>query len=334
MNSVYLLSAGVAIGLIYSYLAAPKPPAPNNTKDARTTIHHTPLHQFHHPPPRSKKRRKLRFDISFDGTNYSGWQYHPNTALPALYTVVTAAWVQATGESGFGPVATRLDAGVSANQQICSVRTQHNWTPEQLQHVLINMNHALPKDIRCLLVKKVPIKFHAINVAKWKRYGYVVSTSESRGSTAQRCWYRAGKDIDVQLTLKALSTFIGCHDFRRFTKDDGPWASDDEREGKTSLGKSAKRSIYAVTAIKREDGAVHLTVQGNGFMKHMVRRLVGVAVGVGAGELSVADVLVALGRDEEKWTTTHTQLSKAWRCFEAPANGLTLEEIGVDGRFE
>ena len=81
---------------------------------------------------------------------------------------------------------------------------------------------------------------------------------------------------------------------------------------------------------ERADGALHIAFTGDGFLQQMVRRMVGVAVAVGTGELCEEHLLAALGRDEEKWQETHRLLSQPWRKWGAPAVGLTLEEVHVE----
>jgi len=312
-----------------------------------------------HRGPRTKgkrkgKRGKLRFDLAFDGSNYSGWQYHPNKTLPAVYTVVAACWNAATGEPGFGPVASaRLDVGVSADHQICSVRTQKTWTPEGLQQLLVTMNDTLPTDIQCLRVVPIPVRFHAINAPLWKRYGYTVRACETRTSNTNRCWHRDGPALDPSLVATALSCFLGTHDFRRFTSTDGPWITSHvsvhstdattttptqqesnmatpQEAQKNKKARSAVRTIHAACVTERADGALHIAFTGDGFLQQMVRRMVGVAVAVGTGELCEEHLLAALGRDEEKWQETHRLLSQPWRKWGAPAVGLTLEEVHVE----
>ena len=288
------------------------------------------------------KRRKLRFDLSFDGYNYSGWQFHPNKKKPAVYTIVAAAWGKATNESGksFGPVAAaRLDAGVSADHQICSVRTHKNWTNDDLRELLDLVNSFLPSDIRCLYIAPVPIKFHAINSPKWKRYGYTVRgiSEETIGTVDSndsiRCWNRKGLIIDPNLTLKALKQYVGTHDFRRFTSSDGPWKDSSTSEDVTPT-RSAVRIIFAVSLTELSNGRLHITIKGNRFMQHMVRRMVAVAIAVGTGELMMSDLVTALGRDAEKWNNTHIRLPRPWRTFCAPTVGLCLEKIMLEEFLE
>ena len=297
-------------------------------------------------PPKNKKsgskpkgrRGKLRFDVSFDGRNYSGWQFHPGKASPAVYTVVAAAWASAASEcQGFGPVAAaRLDAGVSADHQICSVRTQRSWTDAELGALVDDMNAALPADVRCLRVVRCPVKFHAINAPVWKRYGYMVAVPSSTGAEPSpptgdlRCWRREGPRIDVAATRAACALFVGTHDFRRFTARSGPWSS----------ARSAERTILAATVTERRHrgvDAMHISFRGKGFLKHQVRRMVGAAVAVGTGELELGHLAAALRVDTrdaqgaaETWDDVHKRLSRPLRSFEAPAVGLTLEKIHVE----
>lgn len=304
---------------------------------------------------RKGRRGKLRFDISFDGRGYSGWQYHPGKELPAVYTVVAEAWARATSERpGFGPVAAaRLDAGVSADHQICSVRTQRAWTDAELHELVDNMNAELPADVRCLRVLRCPVKFHAINAATWKRYGYTVAAVANLAAAGAalpvdlRCWWRDGPQIDEATTRAACTMFVGTHDFRRFTARSGPWSTSELASAAPSQQpvRSAVRTIHAATVTKRRHGSVeilHISFQGGGFLKHQVRRMVGAAVAVGTGELELGHLAAALRIDScdgddgqgggraATWDAVHRHLPRPLRSFEAPAVGLTLEKIHVE----
>lgn len=294
------------------------------------------------------RRGKLRFDLAFNGLRFSGWQPQPNAVAPSVYTLVARAWGQASGEPGFGPVAAaRLDAGVSADHQICSVRTQRQWTPAQLEQLREDMNTHLPTDvIQCLCVMSVPVAFHAINSPKWKIYRYeVVQTrdlaqdqdvSQDRNTDA-RYWRRSGGAIDPEKTRTACALFVGTHDFRRFTSRSGPWAEPDAsgepaaNSNRGHLPRSAVRTVLAsAVTIHASEGETFLqiTFKGSGFLKHQVRRMVGAAVAHGANELELRHLRAALVGGTF-WDTVHRTLPAPLRSFEAPACGLTLQKIHV-----
>ncbi len=304
---------------------------------------------------RKGSRGKLRFDLAFNGLGFSGWQPQPNAVAPAVYTLVAAAWGQASGEPDFGPVAAaRLDAGVSADHQICSVRTQRSWTPAQLAQLKDDVNAYLPSGvIQCLRVLPVPVAFHAINSPAWKIYRYEVvqaqdlaqdlaqdqdvsqdrSTPRFGASTEDtRCWRRSGGPIDTSKTREACALFVGTHDFRRFTSRSGPWA-EPHATGKTSHKlRSAVRTILASVVLEGEAAdtgtALRITFKGCGFLKHQVRRMVGAAVAYGANELKLTHLRAALVGGAA-WDAVHQHLPASLRSFEAPACGLTLQEIHV-----
>ena len=270
---------------------------------------------------KGRRRRKLRFDLSFDGSNYSGWQYHPNSEKPAVYTVVADAWSKATNEPNYGPVAAaRLDAGVSARHQICSVRTQREWTKTELEILHQTMNNRLPPDIRCLCVMPCSVKFHAITSAKKKVYSYKVAILPSaddhdQSCTAKnafvQCWSKKESSIDVAAVREACAQFVGTHDFRKFTARSGPW-SEEQR--------SPIRTIYSCNTTF-ENNLLEIIYTGDGFLKHQIRRMVGCALAVGEGELQLHHITAALELDSD------TAFPKPLRYFEAPAIGLTLKEV-------
>ena len=93
------------------------------------------------------------------------------------------------------------------------------------------------------------------------------------------------------------------------------------------------RTILAATVAARQHGSVdalHISFQGHGFLKHQVRRMVGAAVAVGTGELELGSLAAALNiKKSDTWDAVHKRLPYPLRSFEAPAVGLTLEEIHV-----
>jgi len=350
----FVINSTTLLGLTLLILRNKSRNTIRNTEKKSPHISTTSSHNISLPKLRKKRgrRRKLRFDLSFDGSCYSGWQYHPDTKRPSVYTVVAAAWQLVTNEQ-FGPVAAaRLDTGVSADHQICSVRTQKEWTEIELESLLLAFNTRLPSNIQCFRILNVNIKFHAINAPQWKRYGYAVqsvmpnssySCQNKEGfesSSQRRCWYRQGGIIDEELVRNVCLLFQGTHDFRHFTSKSGPWEEDyaeTEKEKQTKDSKerdrlpSAVRTIYKTKVTRGNDGTLLIQMTGNGFMKHMVRRCVGVALAVGSGMLSMDAVQVALKRNVQEWEQMHRSFDFPLRHWLAPTVGLTLEKIYVKG---
>ena len=258
-------------------------------------------------------RKKLAIELQYLGTAYDGWQPQPNQT--SVYDAVAAALHKCTGETHGPVVAGRTDKGVHARHQLVSVRTERSHDHEALVAAL---NETLPKDVRVLSAREGPATFHATTSVRQKTYAYYLALGDAAGDVA---WRVEGLDVD---TMRACAQrFVGEHDYKVFSAG-----------GKAS-GTTA-RTIRAVVVeefehvdlpfVGRVQGPlVRVRFEGDGFLKHQVRRMVGTLVRVGRGDLAESVVAEAL-RDP---ATPRPEISS--RAFRAPAHGLWLERVDFDG---
>lgn len=215
--------------------------------------------------------------ISYDGTDYSGWQVQPNgvsiQALiqQALQTIIK----EPAGVVGSG----RTDAGVHAFGQVAHFTCAHKLDPVRVLH---SLNGILPKDIRVRSLEEVPISFHARYSAIGKVYHYHLWLEHVASPFVSRYRWHPPTKIDKQLLVKAAQQFVGTHDFTSFANE----------AHRGSAARDAVRTLQRLDVFK-QDGGVRLEFQADGFLYKMVRNLVGTLVAIAAGKLPI-DVIPAL----------------------------------------
>lgn len=244
--------------------------------------------------------RTLRLDLAYDGTDYVGWQRQENgVSVQQVVEEALQTFCQ-PGESRLSVMgASRTDAGVHASGQVASARVPFTAPPEA---VLRALNIRLPQDIRVLSVAEAASSFHARFDARSKQYRYRILTAPVLSPFVRRYVWHLPYPADVDAMRTAAEALVGRHDFASF-----------QARGATTL--DSIRTIERVEVERRGD-EIHVVAEGTGFVRHMVRIMVGSLVEVAAGRRPsrwLAEALAA--RDREAAGPT------------APAAGLTLEHV-------
>ena len=187
-------------------------------------------------------RHKLRLELQWLGTRYSGWQAQPNApGPPSLFEVVHEALKQATGQDGGPVIAGRTDKGVHAMHQLATVTIRGPPRDGEGEaaaaerrltlHALVpQLNALLPADVRVLDVADAPPSAHALADATRKTYSYFLlagpSAAERWAVWAVGCWVLP-RPVDVEAMVRAAAALPGRHDFRSFTCAyyAAPWGS-------------------------------------------------------------------------------------------------------------
>ncbi len=244
---------------------------------------------------------RFRLLIEYNGTRYSGWQVQRNarTVQGALLQAVQEVTGRRNRLELYG--AGRTDAGVHALGQVAHLDVATTLPPRTLT---MRLNDALPSDINIIDIRTVGHRFHARHDAVARRYLYQVSRRRTAFAKPFVWWVRDA--IDVGAMRRGAAAFVGRLDFEAF--------SDDDADQKSTLV-----DVEAVDIV--EDGALVLVrITGSHFLWRMVRRMVGVLVRVGTGDLTADDVprlLRSTGEDVARLT--------------APAAGLFLEQVIYPG---
>ncbi len=240
---------------------------------------------------------RLRLLIQYDGTEYHGWQLQPNA--PTVQGALEAALSRIDG--GRRPVhgAGRTDAGVHALGQVAHADVVHERDPETWRRAL---NANLPLDIRISAVEMATNDFHARRSAVGKLYRYRVWTGEVLSPFDRRYCHHLPRPLDVAAMRAVAARLVGKHDFRAFTLTD--------RDTETSV-----RTLRRLDVRTIEHG-VEFEAEADGFLRAMVRSMVGTLLAAGEGKCAADSVESALatGRRVQAGAT-------------APAVGLTLVRV-------
>lgn len=218
--------------------------------------------------------RRLRFRVAYDGTDFHGWQQQPGLATiqGVLEEIISGIEGKKVHVAGSG----RTDAGVHAQGQVAAVTLGNPIPPANFRKAV---NRLLPHTIRISDVEETAPDFHPQFHAKRKTYQYRIFREEICSPFVRRFVHHHPYPLDEAAMTAAASLFTGRHDFSAF-------AASDERDVE---GLSKVRTIYSSVLERTADTLVY-TVIGSGFLKHMVRNMVGTLVETGRGNLSPADV--------------------------------------------
>ena len=208
--------------------------------------------------------RNIKLTISYDGINYSGWQYQPGKRT--IQGELQRALGDLTGLAIKINGASRTDSGVSALGQVANILIDSPIPTENLARAI---NHRLPRDIVVTEAVKIDKTFDASTSARSKLYRYTIYTGKMRDVLKTRnCWHRPGK-LDVAAMDAAAKMLIGKHDFKSFA------AAGDKRQ--TSI-----RTIMHCQVTQQEKW-IYIDIEADRFLYNMVRNIAGTLVEIGRG---------------------------------------------------
>ena len=235
--------------------------------------------------------------FSYDGSNFSGYQKQPRERT--VQKCLEDALKEINGGKNVIVVASgRTDAGVHAIGQRAHFDMDVKITPDKLMK---GLNSILPDDIYVKSVHEVDDNFHARYDVIKKEYRYYINMGEFNPIEKDYV-YQYNKKLDINKMRKASKLFVGEHDFRAFCSN--------EKEKINCI-----RNIYKIKIIKHND-KLELIFVGNGFLKHMVRNIVGILLKVGSNLLTVDEVKMILDEKTRKHNTKPV-----------PGNGLYLQNV-------
>jgi tRNA pseudouridine38-40 synthase len=242
--------------------------------------------------------RNIKLLIEYDGTNYLGWQIQPKG--PTLQGILEEKLGLLTGEPiqlfGSG----RTDSGVHALGQVAHFKTQSQMDIRSMQRAL---NSLLPRDIVIQKIEEVEESFHARKHSKSKVYEYRILNRNLRSAFYRGYVWHIPLKLDLKEMRKATEALIGEHDFSSFRSVGSPT-------------KTAVRKVIRAEWKRGRDGLIRFEIEANGFLKQMVRSIVGTLVEVGKSRMNAAEIRKILdSKDRKKAGPT------------APAHGLFLKEV-------
>ncbi len=247
--------------------------------------------------------RNIRITLEYEGTAYAGWQVQDGlptvqgTLIEAVRKLTEDPEVEVGGAS-------RTDSGVHALGQVANFRTGSTIPSLGIQR---GLNSILPPDIVVTDAAEVPDDFCARRSSVGKTYRYRILNRSCPSALERNFSWHLHRPLDLEAMREGASHMIGEHDFTSFRAADS----------------DAPHSIRRVTSIEVQpggDGIVEITVEGNAFLRHMVRIMVGTLVEVGKKKIAPDDVAEIIERRE-----------RASAPMTAPARGLFLVRVHYPG---
>ena len=242
--------------------------------------------------------RNIRLLIAYDGTHYQGWQRQKDgpTIQGVIEEVLTRITQQAVSLVGAG----RTDAGVHAWGQVASFKTNSEMTIVKIEAAL----HALlPKDILIRQIREAEPAFHARFSSRAKIYDYFFCNHSRITPFSHRYVWFLREPVDISLIKSGLFLLTGEKDFSSF-------------QSQGSEVSHPVRTLYQAVLLPLPWGGFKLRFKADGFLRHMVRNMVGTLIRVGLRRISI----------EELEEIVHSKdRSRAGEM--APAHGLFLRKV-------
>ncbi len=245
--------------------------------------------------------RTLKLTVEYDGTDFCGYQMQ-GQGERTVQSVLARAVGTITQQDVTLSAAGRTDTGVHALGQIVSFETTARVPTERLA---IALNSILPRDVSVANAEDAPEGFHARFSARRRTYTYLVWTRRSRSALWGRYSLHVRRPLDVDVMRRAGGVLIGSHDFAAFAKSGG------------DPGPTTVRDLQALSMRRLASGVIVFRVSASGFLRSMVRNVVGALLEVGVGDLppeAVGAILISRDRTQNP-------------CAPAAPHGLCLLRV-------
>jgi tRNA pseudouridine38-40 synthase len=242
--------------------------------------------------------RNFKMVLEYDGSAYSGWQRQLNGL--SIQQLLEEAIGRITGTASRVIGSGRTDAGVHALRQVA-----HFHTPSLLaeRNLLMGINSLLPPDIVVLELEETSPLFHARFDAVSKVYLYRICNRTIRPALERRHAWFVWTPLDLDAIREALPVFLGTHDFSSFCSTHTD-----------SLDHI--RTILSLTAERDTAGMIAISMEANGFLRYMVRTIVGALVDAGRGKVSPTQLAAILAATDRRLAG-----------LTAPPQGLYLKDV-------
>ena len=242
--------------------------------------------------------RNIKLIIEYDGTAYNGWQRQADVLT--IQQVMEDTISRIVNDRTVLIASSRTDTGVHALNQVANFRTASQLP---LRNLHLGVNSLLPPDIVVKEASEVPWEFHSRYHARSKIYHYRIFNSPVRTALGRRICWHVRHPLDLEAMRRAAQHLLGTHDFNSFC------AAQCEVEDRV-------RAVMDVALDKEEGGMIVFRIEAGGFLRHMVRNIVGTLVDIGMGRISEEDMVPIIEAKDRR---------KAGQA--APARGLCLMEV-------
>lgn len=241
---------------------------------------------------------KIRIDIEYKGSRYYGWQ--KQSSDNTIQNEVEMALKKITSEKINVIGSGRTDSGVHATNQVAAFNLNKMVN---LKGLIVKLNKELPSDIRIKSCKQVSNNFHAQHSAINKTYIYKIKNKQIETVFEKGLVFYYKKPLDYKKMLKVSRYFIGEKNFKNYCK----------------TGYSGESTIRFVQDIKiyKKGNYISIKITGNGFLRGMVRLIVGAMLSYSNGKITLKDVKDSLG----------SSLKKLPINYSVPAHGLFLTRV-------
>ncbi len=228
--------------------------------------------------------RNIKLVLQYDGTSYHGWQIQPDVVT--VERVLLDGLEKVIGEKVKLSAAARTDSGVHARCQVVSFKTTSSIAPERLK---LALNGVIPRDIVVARASEAAESFNARYSARARIYRYAILNRTFRSPFDSHYCYFFPYQVDLDAMKGAVKFLIGKHDFSSFQASFGKKGSS-----------SSVRTVEKLKLFSRTD-FVYMDIQGDGFLTHMVRIIMGTLLDVGRGKILPEDVKKTLeAKDRQK----------------------------------
>ena len=244
--------------------------------------------------------------IQYDGTDFHGWQVQDNDRtiqgeLERVIGTLEDAEVKVVGSG-------RTDAGVHAEGQVANVILRREFTPERLRFAV---NGNLWRDIRVMSVEKAADEFHARFSARRKTYIYRIVNAPVMSPFWRRYAIHETRPLDIGKMTAASRLLLGEHDWTAYSSA----RSDGESKVRTVIDCSFESHWDS----RANASLIEFRITANGFLRYMVRSIMGTLLEVGRGE-----------KDSDTIQTAIVNGDRSPAGQTAPANGLSLLRVDYD----
>ena len=242
--------------------------------------------------------KNFKITIEYDGTRYHGWQRQKTdrTIQEEIEKAVLTITGQQVSLTGSG----RTDAGVHAYGQVANFKCETSLGPQDLFRGLNSLTDA---DIVIRGCEEADASFHARYDVKSKSYVYKILNRPDPAAIGRQYAWHIRKELNLEAMRTSSAHLIGSRDFKAF-------------EGAGSPRAHTTRTVFKSSLVEEPDGYLAFEIEADGFLRFMVRNIVGTLVDVGLGKISPADfegILESKDRDQAGAT--------------APAHGLFLKNV-------
>jgi len=255
---------------------------------------------------------RFRMLLEYDGAPFVGWQVQKtgSSVQGCLEEALGGLFGKPVRVTGAG----RTDAGVHALGQVAAFDAPARHAPETLRRAL---NAKTPPEIRVLRLLPAPDSFHPRYDARAKVYVYLIARGDRPSPFLSRIAWHVPAGLNTGAMRRGLAHLCGRHDFTSF-RAAGCGARHPVRTLRSLRITTQRRASFL--GLRVQDPIIRIRVEGDAFLRHMVRNIAGLAVDLGLGRIRPAEIPGILAARDR------TRLGRT-----APAHGLFLESVRYDG---